>query len=107
LRVADASLGFEVITKIRKLLTVAAATTALVAAAATPASAAYDDSFSAHSAYDSTCENYGGYSGWVYFIDYGEGDLSNPAKNDDYIDIRDTCAADHDGVIAEAWLNGI
>jgi hypothetical protein len=94
-------------TKIRRILTIVVAVAALVGVTGTPAYA-YDDSFLVRTALPSGCPGSTGHlspAGYVYFVDYGEGDLSDPAKNDDYVLIRDTCA-DNDGVRAYAWHNG-
>ena len=80
-------------TKIRKILATALAVAGMVAATGTPALAAHDDSFSVSSEIPSDCPTSSNPAGYVYFIDYGEGDLSNPAKNDDYMTLRDTCAS--------------
>lgn len=92
-------------TKIRKAIVVALAVAGLVAATASPASAATDDSFWVHSDTPSDCPDSSDPAGYIYFIDYGEGDPSNPGKNDDYITLRDTCP-NGNGVRGYAWLNG-
>ncbi|MEH1127584.1 hypothetical protein [Micromonospora sp. CPCC 206061] len=82
-----------------------AAVAAMIGATGAPA-LAVDDSFYTTSATPSNCPDDDDPAGYVYFVDYGEGDLSNPAKNDDYVSIRDTCA-DGDGVAAYAWHKGV
>ncbi|GLI00153.1 hypothetical protein [Phytohabitans aurantiacus] len=95
--------------KLRRVLTVLAAVVAIIGATGAPA-LAVDDGFYTTSATPSNCPasswgpNYP--AGYLYFVDYGEGDLSNPDKNDDYLLIKDTCA-DGDGVVAFAWHKGV
>ncbi|WP_027344585.1 hypothetical protein [Hamadaea tsunoensis] len=91
--------------KTRRFLTLAVAVAGLVAATGTPALASYDDSFATHTVTPSDCSDKSDPAGYIYFVDYGEGDLSNPAKNDDYITLRDTCA-NGNGVRGYAFLNG-
>lgn len=92
--------------KLRKGLLLAMAVTGLLATLATPASAAVNDGFSVHTqtGTQNRCPDKSWPGGYAYFIDWGEGGLSDPAKNDDYITIRDTCS-DGWGVMAFAWLN--
>jgi hypothetical protein len=91
-------------TKIRRVLAIAVAVAALVGATGTPAFA-QDDSFYISSDTPSDCPDSGDPAGYLYFVDYGEGDLSDPAKNDDYVTLRDTCA-NGDGVRGYVWHNG-
>lgn len=44
-------------------------------------------------------------AGLGMFIDYGEGDPSNPANNDDYIEIWDSCV-DGYSIAVWAWESG-
>jgi hypothetical protein len=92
-------------TKIRKALAVGMAVVGVLGASATSASAAHDDSFWVSGDTPSDCPNSNDPAGYIYFVDYGEGDLSNPDKNDDYITLRDTCA-NGNGVRGYAFLNG-
>ncbi|MBE8518894.1 hypothetical protein ILP97_15450 [Amycolatopsis sp. H6(2020)] len=64
--------------------------------AATPASAAYDDSFTV-----STTDGCGA----VDFVDYGAG-APGGGNNDDYAVVHDYCGDGH-GVKAWAWLDGV
>ncbi|HEX6684513.1 MAG TPA: hypothetical protein VF062_17045 [Candidatus Limnocylindrales bacterium] len=89
-------------TKLRKLLLVATAISGMVTATASPASAAYNDDFTVPTLTPGNCGS--SPAGYAYFIDWGEGGLADPAWNDDYIVLRDTCR-DGDGIIAFAFLN--
>ncbi|GLY71497.1 hypothetical protein [Amycolatopsis taiwanensis] len=70
----------------------------------TAAASINDNNLALTTDYEAQC----GYepAGELLFVDYGEGSPSDPAKNDDYLEVRDFCL-DGDGVKGWVWLNGV